>query len=56
MRISKKRVRELTKELEEKQKKSKIKKPMRPIFFKRNALDGGDVDWGKTSHYMRASL
>ena len=56
MRISKKRIKQLKKELKEKQENSIIKKPMRPIFFKRNILCGGEVDWDRTNPYMKASL
>lgn len=51
MKISKKRIKELRKELKKSQEKSKNRKPMRPVFFKRNTLCGGEIDWGKTCRY-----
>ena len=46
--ISNSRMKELKKELEEKKENSKIKTAMVPIFFKRDRLDGWDIDYLRT--------
>ncbi len=56
MRVNKKYIKKARKRTILLQKKTRNRKPLRPIFFQRNALAGGDVDWARTSPYMQASM
>lgn len=53
MKINKKYIKKLKKQHKNRLENSKIKKPMRPIFF----IRGTDkVDWGRTLPFFRASI
>ena len=55
MKISKKRIRQLRRELKKNQKQQARTKIMLPVFYKTKSLGVGvEIDWGRTSRYMPA--
>lgn len=55
MKISKKRIKQLRKELKQKDKEQIKRKPMRPVFYTSRSLGVGvEIDWGRTSRHIPA--